>query len=243
MPTVTPVRQSAPRGAKIAPLRVGARLVPLHFSRNCRARRYILRVKPDGSAHLTIPRWGSRNGAEAFARRNLGWIDRQLSRPPTPPIQPALWRIGSEIFYRGQPARITPGSGLHEVQFADQTVREREPAEDWRRAIERHLWRVAERELVARTLELAAVHGLKVNQVRVRNQRSRWGSCSVRASISLNWRLIQAPAWVADYLIVHELMHLYEMNHSRRYWRRVEAAFSQFTAAEKWLDAHAGLLR
>ena len=76
----------------------------------------------------------------------------------------------------------------------------------------------ASRELPARLLELAACHGLVVSRISVRNQRSRWGSCSRNAAISLNWRLIQAPPFVCDFIILHELAHLKEMNHSRRFW-------------------------
>jgi len=77
----------------------------------------------------------------------------------------------------------------------------------------------------------------------VRNQRSRWGSCSHRGSISLNWRLIQAPPFVRDYILLHELMHLREMNHSPRFWSEVESVCPYYQVAERWLKAHSRLLR
>ncbi len=98
-------------------------------------------------------------------------------------------------------------------------------------------------ELVPRTLELAQQHQLRVTRVTVRNQRSRWGSCSARGTISLNWRLIQTPLFVRDYIILHELMHLREMNHSARYWRCVEEVCPDYRTAEAWLKANHGLLR
>jgi predicted metal-dependent hydrolase len=69
----------------------------------------------------------------------------------------------------------------------------------------------------------------------VRAQKTRWGSCSARGTISLNWRLIQAPPGVVDYLIIHELMHRREMNHSARYWKLVAQAFPDYRRAEQWL--------
>ena len=69
----------------------------------------------------------------------------------------------------------------------------------------------------------------------VRNQRSRWGSCSRRGTISLNWRLVQTPDLVRDYIIHHELMHLREMNHSARFWARVEEVCPGWREAERWL--------
>jgi predicted metal-dependent hydrolase len=97
---------------------------------------------------------------------------------------------------------------------------------------------LAKRELPARCLTLAAAHGLTVSRVVVRNQRSRWGSCSTRASIALNWRLIQMPAQVSDYVVLHELMHLRQGNHSRKFWREVESVCPEWRDAERWLRKH-----
>jgi predicted metal-dependent hydrolase len=74
----------------------------------------------------------------------------------------------------------------------------------------------------------------------VRNQRSRWGSCSRRGTISLNWRLIQTPVSVRDYVILHELAHLKEMNHSKRFWREVARLCPDYKEAENWLKRHSG---
>jgi len=77
--------------------------------------------------------------------------------------------------------------------------------------------------------------------VSVRNQRSRWGSCSRHGTISLNWRLVQTPTFVRDYIILHELAHLKEMNHSKRFWREVARLCPDFGRAERWLKEHPDL--
>ena len=82
-----------------------------------------------------------------------------------------------------------------------------------------------------------------MNRVTVRNQRTRWGSCSRRGTISLNWRLIQAPGFVRDYIILHELAHTLEMNHSDRFWRQVETLCPDYRNAERWLKQHKEVLR
>ena len=74
-----------------------------------------------------------------------------------------------------------------------------------------------------------------MNRVTVRAQKTRWGSCSARGTLSLNWRLIHAPPEVVDYLIIHELMHRREMNHSARFWKLVAQACPDYPAAEQWL--------
>ena len=90
---------------------------------------------------------------------------------------------------------------------------------------------------------MASLHQVTLSRVAVRNQRSRWGSCSAKKTVSLNWRLIQTPPFVLDYIILHELMHLREMNHSRRFWTQVEKVCPDYLQAEKWLNHHSGMLR
>ena len=98
-------------------------------------------------------------------------------------------------------------------------------------------------ELPARLLELAARHGLAVERVSVRNQRTRWGSCGPNGRISLNWRLVRMPVWVSDYVMIHELMHLKRLDHSAEYWRLVAAACPAYATARRWLRDHGPSLR
>jgi len=114
---------------------------------------------------------------------------------------------------------------------------------DLRPALEKGFWELAAKELPARVMELAAAHAAPVRRILVRSQRTRWGSCSRRGTISLNWRLIQTPDFVRDYIILHELMHLREMNHSARFWQEVEGACPDYLRAEQWLKRHRELLR
>lgn len=106
----------------------------------------------------------------------------------------------------------------------------------------RALRREAAALLTARARELAARHGLAPSRIAVRRQRSRWGSCSRRGAIALNWRLLHAPDFARDYVILHELMHLREHNHSPRFWALVEAAAPRRREAETWLKRHGTLL-
>jgi predicted metal-dependent hydrolase len=99
------------------------------------------------------------------------------------------------------------------------------------------LRRRAAKELPVELLALAEAHGITVTRVSIRNQRSRWGACSSSGSITLNWRLILAPAFVREYVMIHELMHRREMNHSPRFWRHVAAACPGYGDARKWLLA------
>jgi len=96
----------------------------------------------------------------------------------------------------------------------------------------------AKRELPSRLLELAGTFDLQVEKVSVRNQRRRWGSCSRHGHICLNWRLVSMPAWVRDYVLVHELMHLRRLDHSRAFWTLVAGACPAYQDARRWLREH-----
>jgi len=227
------------------PLLVGGRPVRLALVRNPRARRYILRLQADGSARVTVPRGGSEREARRFAERQTGWLEQQLLRQAVRPVRHRSWEVGAEIFLRGEKVRLeTLLDGAHTlIRFGAETVRVASAPGDLRPAVERHLWRLAARELPPRVLELAAAHAQTVTRVTVRNQRSRWGSCSRRGAISLNWRLVQMPPAVRDYIILHELMHLRQMNHSTRFWDEVARVCPDYVAAERWLKQHGNLLR
>ncbi len=225
-------------------LRVGSRLVRLWLVNNPRARRYVLRLRPNGDARVAIPRRGTSAQARQFAERNVAWLERQLLKQSTAPAPHASWQVDTEILFRGQLVRLHLGVNgqSHLLQFADESFPLVEPNGDLRPHVERYLQQLAARELPARVLELAVLHQFTVRNVAVRNQRSRWGSCSRRATISLNWRLVQTPLFVRDYIILHELAHLKQMNHSRRFWSVVAGLCPDFAVAEHWLKKHSRLL-
>ncbi len=235
----------AKRGSTEDFLALSESRIPLALIRNPRARRYVLRLRPDGSARVTIPRGGSATEARRFAERHRSWVERQLQRLAVRPARPARWMAGTEILFRGEIVKIEAGphgeSGR--IRFGGEVIRVADAAADLRPAIERHIWRLAAKELPPRVIEFATAHRSPVRRVSVRNQRSRWGSCSRRGTISLNWRLLQAPPSVRDYIILHELMHLREMNHSPKFWHEVERVCPDFQAAELWLKEHDGLLK
>ncbi len=107
----------------------------------------------------------------------------------------------------------------------------------------RRLRALARDVLPPRLMELAALHGLVVSRVSIRDQRSRWGSCGHDGHICLNWRLVLMPEWVRHYVLVHELMHLRRLDHSPKYWALVAAACPEFERARGWLREHGRELR
>ncbi len=96
--------------------------------------------------------------------------------------------------------------------------------------------REAAREVItARAAHWAALLGLEYNRIAIKSQRTLWASCSRRGNLNFNWRLASAPPEVLDYIVIHELCHLREMNHSRRFWWHVAAACPGYKEIRRWL--------
>ena len=96
----------------------------------------------------------------------------------------------------------------------------------------------AERIIPKRVLELARKVGVCPQKISFRNQKTRWGSCSSSGNISLNIRLLMAPEWIFDYVIIHELCHIHEPNHSSRFWQHVAKFCPEYKEARAWLKKH-----
>jgi predicted metal-dependent hydrolase len=207
----------------------------IEFVRTPRARRYILRIRPDGSLRVTVPRWGSKREARDFVARQRRWIERERQRVLLEHGS-REWQDGSEIWLHGERVRVTVDRNADGITilYGDRRVAARSGA-DVRAAIELDLRQLARDELEPRLRELAAQHDLRPGRVSIRNQRSRWGSCAREGNIALNFRLVQMPPAIRDYVLLHELMHLRQQNHSRRFWRLVEQVCPDFKQAERWL--------
>lgn len=226
-------------------IEVAGRQVPVRLVRNPRARRYLLRLNSEGAARVTVPRGGSAAEALQFVARSKSWLERALQRQAAQPVTAREWAVGTAILFRGEKVTIEAVASNPQpvLRFGSEVISVAKAAGNLRPMIEKYLRLLASRELPPRVLALAAQHRVKVSRVSVRNQKSRWGSCSRRGTISLNWRLIQTPPYVQDYIILHELMHCREMNHSARFWREVESVCPDYKIAERWLKQHGSLLQ
>lgn len=197
-PAVT-VSTAPPSGVPVSPPVSPSGATVVEYVRHPRARRYLIRVRLDGTVRATIPRGGSRREAARFVESHAGWVAEQQA-----------------IAARARASR-RPGRPVDAVRLARQR---------------------AQRELPPRLHALAAQFGLTVARVSIRNQRWRWGSCSKQAHICLNWRLVEMPDWVRDYVLIHELMHLRRMDHSPAFWTLVSAACPDYRRARQWLREH-----
>jgi predicted metal-dependent hydrolase len=169
-----------------------------------------------------------------------GWIAARLGRlPKAAPFQP-----GTVIPLRGVAHRIVHRSGERGTVWTEtrdsgeKIVCVAGDVEFTDRRVHDFLKREARKELHKASMAYADALGVRVKRVSIRDQSSRWGSCTSAGSLSFSWRLVLAPPHVLDYLAAHEVAHLVEMNHSPRFWRVVDRVCDHVERAKRWLDTH-----
>lgn len=213
----------------------------VRLRRHRAARRYTLRIHlVTREVVLTMPPRGSLKQANEFAQLHGAWIAARFGRLP----KPAPFAEGEVIPLRGVEHRIVHRRGQRGTVWAE-TGGDGEKllcvageAPHIPRRLRDFLKREAKADLEAASKQAAEALGVTIKRVSVRDQSSRWGSCSTTGVLSYSWRLILAPPFVLEYLAAHEAAHLIEMNHSTRFWHQVERICPHMARAKAWLDAH-----
>ena len=214
---------------------IGEQSVRVDFLKHPTARCYRLMLRSDRSARVTIPPRGKLTEAKAFLERNLGWLAKRLQKAVEQPAGVRVYGNDLPVWYRGEQVPLRVDQLNRSAALGDYRFDLRPHGRALSIQVETSLWNLARRELPPLVAQQASRHGYSVKSVKVRNQRTRWGSCSPRAGISLNWRLVQTPDFVRDYIILHELAHLRHLNHSARYWAEVKRICPDYERAEAWL--------
>ena len=179
--------------------------------------------------------------AEAAVREHAVWVLERIDRLP-PQV---AFQDGAIIPFRGADHRIVQHPYQRGViDHADNLIHVYGHPEHMARRLRDWLKREARRAISPLALAMATQIERRVSQVSIRDQRSRWGSCSETGGLSFNWRLILAPETVLDYVVAHEVAHLVEMNHSPAFWRVVDRLTPHARPAKRWLNANGhGLYR
>lgn len=215
------------------------RKATLAVRRSPRAQHISLRILPVGpGAELVLPLRVSRRQGLAFAQAKAAWLEDRLVDLP----KPVPFVDGAVVPVLGRQLRVSHVPGLFEDAW--RTARELRvsgprrmvPAlvEDWLRSEAAR--EIRERvETKVRRLRRAGLLRREVRRITLRDTRSRWGSCSPRGDLSFCWRLVMAPLYVLDYVVAHEVAHLVELNHSRRFWNVVDRLTDDHEPARLWL--------
>lgn len=205
-----------------------------------------LRILEDGSLVVTTHTFTTEKQVKKFIESQREWIEDKLL--PIHKKRKYLTTERSNLLFRGKEYdfRLSVQKNKRpKTSLLDKTITvtvKNEEHTETRVVLQKWYKKEAKKYFVERVPLLADLVDKNVKNVTIRSQRSRWGSCSSRSTISLNWKLIQTPDWISDYVIYHELAHLTHMNHSKAFWNLVNNYFPEYKNAEKWLKDNHSLL-
>lgn len=204
-----------------------------------RARRMALRLDSANRAvMLVIPERASLKKAWHFAREHEAWIRSKLSELP----QPVPFVDGCVLPLSGRDRtiriRIDPSRKTTDIQMEDAFLHVRTNREEPSARIERFLKGFAKDTLSCMAMEKAGAIGKAPSSIRIRDTKSRWGSCGPDGQLSFSWRLIFAPPAAMDYVVGHEIAHLVHMNHGVRFWRLCESLCLDYNSGKRWMRTH-----
>jgi predicted metal-dependent hydrolase len=215
-------------------VRIGEQDIPLAIRRRTNAKRLTMRLAPDGSeVRITLPRWGRTMDALVFVDSRRDWLERQLAAiPRAEPILP-----GGTIAYRGRRLRIEwaahhPRTPLVEGEAILLDGAEGAVPTRLRRWLESEALRLCSIDLA----HYCARAGVPTPALHLSRAQRRWGSCSSRAAVRINWRLVQAPDAVRRSVVAHEVAHLVHFDHSPAFHALLAELYEgDLPAADRWL--------
>ena len=217
------------------------------IQKSAKRRKLTITVERDRSVVVHAPEDTSDEKIEQVVASKRQWIYEKIGHPqkyqdlPHPPGKELV--SGESALYLGRQYRIkVVKTGLAEIQFAQRFLIP--AAQTSKRAEALREWYIgkAKEKIVPRVKQHARHLGVDVAGVKIVDSRYRWGSCTLNNNVNFNWRLIKAPMFVIDYVIVHELAHLIEANHTPRFWNIVRAQAPTMEKAKAWLKEHGQLL-
>jgi predicted metal-dependent hydrolase len=198
-----------------------------------------LRVREDSSVQLIVPDGFEQSLIDSLLLKKATWIARHqqffCNR-----VADRRTLAANEIQLFGEVFRFVHCPELGQKVVVDEDAKEIHAGRNFALKTELNRWyRAYARDILRQQLqELCATHRLPFKRCFIRSQRTRWGTCSVKGNVSLNWRLILAPKYVAEYVVLHELMHTKVLNHSQRFWVQLRAICPRCKEAIQWLNAN-----
>jgi len=219
--------------------------IPVEKIVRSRRRTIALVITPDARLIVRAPLRVPAAMIDEMIREKSGWIRKKMAEiQQRPPAVVHRYEEGEIFFFLGRsyPLHFT-GDGTGTIERTDQlrvcdtlrpVVRQRLKA--WYRE---EAWK----EIHSRCLWFSMRTGYAPSSIRISDARERWGSCTHKGGLNFSWRLIQAPLEIVDYVIVHELVHIRQHDHSKKFWAKVQEIMPDYERRRKWLRENERLLR
>lgn len=200
-----------------------------------------LRVSEDGKVRIIAPPTFSEDDISAMLKKKARWIDSNLkyfngmAKVELQRNQLLLFGNRYSYFYDTTYAQKVTVDHEHKTITSQRDLLDPKIQEKWYRS-------VAKKHLTKRTKELSAKMKLPFNKLFIRESKTKWGNCSKEKNISLNWKLIKAPDYVIDYIIIHELLHTVVMSHTHKFWTLLKSYYPDYKESIKWLEKYGNSL-
>jgi predicted metal-dependent hydrolase len=248
--------QTRPRGDTLPPPRehsvaINGAEIRYVLKSSARARRLRLVIRPATGLEVVMPRGATLRDVDRILREKASWIETTLARMAAQTIAPPPPQTdGRMLSYLGEPVRLaiqtSAPAGRFRATLRDGTLALIVASADEkvvRAALEMWYRRQARAVFAERLAICNMAYGFQYGRVSIKDQKSRWGSCSRKGNLNFNWRLLLAPLPVLDYVVYHELAHLKEPNHAPRFWEVVAGACPAYREHRRWLKQHGHELR
>lgn len=199
-----------------------------------------IRVESTGEIVVSSPPRTPVHKIKSFVLQQLPWIQRTRSKLElkhfSTHTEKHLQLFGKKYTKRIDLKSSKVGIDIFDLDLVIHPINQSK--ESVQNQVDRFLKRTAREYILPRTQEIASVMSLKFNKITLKQQKSRWGSCSSQGNLNFNWRLVHYPPAIIDYVIIHELAHLEHMNHSPRFWNLVQKYDPAYKSHRRWLKNH-----
>lgn len=210
-----------------------------------RRRTIALEVTPAATLIIRAPLQAPAMFIEEIIRKKSSWILRKMDEMKRRPVLPGHTYTEGEMFFflgRAYPLQIVKDDSIT-IERSDKLYVSRTLLPDIKNALKRWYREEAHKEIQARCMWFSQKTGHVPITVRLTDARQRWGSCTHKGGLNFSWRLIQAPPEIVDYVVVHELVHISQPDHSKKFWNEVQKIIPDYERRRKWLRKNEYLLK
>lgn len=218
-------------------------MIKIHKLVRSKRKTLSLIVELDGTLTVRAPLRMKEDDIRGFVDEKKNWIQRKQAKVKTEALAPRQYADGETFPFLGKQIPLRLVMDQKPALVLDKSFKLTSSALPRAKSVFTDWYREeARRFLTGRVEYFAQEYGFTVKKIRISSARTRWGSCSSKGTLSFAWRLVLAPLEVIDYVVVHELCHMREMNHSRAFWALVASILPDYKKQRTWLKQNGGKL-
>lgn len=239
--------------ADLPRIQIGDTEIPLHIKKSERSKHISLKMMAPGFLELVLPSWEREHRGLKFIESKSNWVLKNFRKIQSRQTIIPTYKTGSQITLFGKKnieLKLIPSKTLRsnfrfhepEIPLTNSILELKVPEQSAllhqqfiTSCLHKFYLQTAREYLTDRTEHFATLLNLNFNQIRLKDTKSRWGSCSAKKNLNYNYRIILAPKPIVDYLVIHEVCHLQHLDHSTNFWNLVASQDPSYREHQKWL--------